>query len=394
MYKPISIDKGQLNRPKSIESLHAYLMQLYKEYEGTQFEFCEVILGECLQDITYLEDLEEKLKNQPQSDSVFSSRDRHQTVKENLESIKDIILTIRNNIIIEFEKLIYSDKLKKWYEIAGSYGYSGKGYTDENGNEKILSIFPGKENKEDIYLYNLERLEYTYDALNPYFNDPHNNGTIKPLKMLMDDFLYKVESMALPSKERFTGLEIEKCIKSQKTDFYISQWNLYGILDLKKITVVIDPVHYIMVYSTEKYLEFLMGYKENGYCIKLEKENLSLSKIYDEGLKPIQVQPSKTSEKLSHREIAFICQYEDIYLDKNLAIEKLKKFDLPISPTSGKQLIDDYNKFNTPSQRTAENVRTVNVIRKILPLLSEKAKLLAESELQIAINKQSKKREE
>jgi hypothetical protein len=93
------------------------------------------------------------------------------------------------------------------------------------------------------------------------------------------------------------------------------------------------------------------------------------------------------------RQIALIYQYEKWPLTEGSAKEALQKYECKINKTSHKKLADVFRKFNTPNQRTGEGVNIVNDIRTILPYLSEPAKKLANNELEIAIQHQSKKRE-
>lgn len=267
MYMPVLIDKSQLNRVMSEGKLHEYLRQLFSEYSGTEFEFCEVIINECSKEISYLDDMEEKLKMKPPTDSIFSTRDRNQTIMENLETIRDrIIIPLRNRIVYNFENSIYSDKLKSWYELAGSYYYSNKGFTDANGEEKVLSVYPDKNDIAQIELFNKHRIKWFLDVVS---KNSQEETLIKPLDVLINDFHSKVEFMALPTRRDYAEKEIVRCNKFRSTNLYESYKNKYGVIELSKIHEVIEqPLMYIIVYSTEKYLEFLEDFKNSNYQIK------------------------------------------------------------------------------------------------------------------------------
>ncbi|WP_339651152.1 hypothetical protein [uncultured Maribacter sp.] len=99
--------------------------------------------------------------------------------------------------------------------------------------------------------------------------------------------------------------------------------------------------------------------------------------------------------KLSIRQIALLCVYEDIFpsLDKEGTATKIVKFHGFNSPTSGQQLNQHYNKVRKSNDRifVAGQKAMKNDIQRILPLISDLKKYLASndiSELEKIMNKE------
>ncbi len=122
------------------------------------------------------------------------------------------------------------------------------------------------------------------------------------------------------------------------------------------------------------------------------KQKLNMKPSLDVTTKKQSKDQPESNTKLTMRQIAFIYQYENKPLYQKDAEDILRSYGWKeIKKTSAGKLVSKYSALNNTTQRTSATLRTINDIKLILPLLTEKAKGQAEDELKTAINNQSKK---
>jgi hypothetical protein len=169
-------------------------------------------------------------------------------------------------------------------------------------------------------------------------------------------------------------------LKNNISLFLVTGGKIIGTLTDENITDILPALYelgqIVIIDGKTKEYELLQKYKN---ILEQQKDTI--------------IGNNSTKQKnLTMRQIALIYQYEKWPLTEGNAKEVLQKYYCKISKTSPNKLADTFRKFNTPSQRTGEGVKTANDIRKILPRLSVCAKELANNELELAVQQQSTKK--
>lgn len=197
--------------------------------------------------------------------------------------------------------------------------------------------------------------------------------------------LFEIDTSFLPNSFRYANKRSSFLPSSfrNKTNWYSLIYNrLQFTLNIIEKELDLIEINKVKEYP-EKVPDILeinnvQEYPKNGIFERSGKKTSIIENI------------EKRKKDLSIRQIALICQYQNRPVTESLAEKVLIEFEKTLSKTTGQQLADDCRQFNTPNQRTAKNVRTVNDIKTILPFLSENERRNAEKELKRAKNNQSK----